>query len=364
MTIDAIYAAADRSGDWDRALALLADSCAMAGAALVHADPALHLAEVSAPRADPAFVAAYGAHWWSLDPTIPATMSAPVGHVTSLATSGRDRFLRSEFHNEYWRNSGFGAERLASNLVLADGAFASIVVQAASHADELTEHAGRRFALLLPHLMRALRVQRKLLQLDMARLVLDVPRAAASDTVLIVDGIGRLMLDLPVAADLPPGLRIMNNRVCHADPRIDDALRRLIHSCAPGATEIRGGHLDVPCRPGSARRIEIVPTRAPGSIFPFGSERRLALVIIPAAQPDEPALIEVLRAAHGLTMAEAKVMLRIGEGHGREAAAMRLGISLSTLRTHLSRVFEKTGTRRQAELAGLVARSRTGRRGR
>jgi DNA-binding CsgD family transcriptional regulator len=45
------------------------------------------------------------------------------------------------------------------------------------------------------------------------------------------------------------------------------------------------------------------------------------------------------------------------ETDGLQAAADRLGISLATARTHLAHVFDKTGTRRQAELVRLLLRS-------
>jgi DNA-binding CsgD family transcriptional regulator len=54
--------------------------------------------------------------------------------------------------------------------------------------------------------------------------------------------------------------------------------------------------------------------------------------------------------------AEAALALEIVKGDGRDAAAARLGISLSTARTHLSRIFEKTGAGRQAELVVLLNR--------
>lgn len=41
-------------------------------------------------------------------------------------------------------------------------------------------------------------------------------------------------------------------------------------------------------------------------------------------------------------------------GTGIQAAADRLQISRSTGRTHLARIFEKTGTHRQAELVHLM----------
>lgn len=51
----------------------------------------------------------------------------------------------------------------------------------------------------------------------------------------------------------------------------------------------------------------------------------------------------------------AEIALEIIKGHGRAVAAERLGISAGTARIHLQRVFEKTGTHRQAELVRLIA---------
>lgn len=56
----------------------------------------------------------------------------------------------------------------------------------------------------------------------------------------------------------------------------------------------------------------------------------------------------------GLTSAEADVALEILKGDGRDASAARLGISVTTVRAHLSHIFEKTGVRRQAELVRLL----------
>src|SRR5215471_12031909 len=59
----------------------------------------------------------------------------------------------------------------------------------------------------------------------------------------------------------------------------------------------------------------------------------------------------------GLTPAEAAVAVEVLGADGLQAAAGRLGISLATARTHLAHVFDKTGTRRQAELVRVLLRS-------
>ncbi|QPF88801.1 helix-turn-helix transcriptional regulator [Bradyrhizobium commune] len=59
--------------------------------------------------------------------------------------------------------------------------------------------------------------------------------------------------------------------------------------------------------------------------------------------------------AYGLTHAEARVALAASSGHAIHETAQSLGLSPNTIKTHLRRVFAKTGTGRQAELAGLIA---------
>lgn len=63
---------------------------------------------------------------------------------------------------------------------------------------------------------------------------------------------------------------------------------------------------------------------------------------------------EYLRRRFGLTKAEADVAVDMIKGDGRDAVAARLGISMTTVRTHLSHIYEKTGARRQAELVRLL----------
>jgi DNA-binding CsgD family transcriptional regulator/PAS domain-containing protein len=68
----------------------------------------------------------------------------------------------------------------------------------------------------------------------------------------------------------------------------------------------------------------------------------------------EPAL-EVLARLHKLTGTELRVLQAIVDKGGVPEVATALGISESTVRTHLKRLFEKTATHRQVDLVKLVA---------
>jgi DNA-binding CsgD family transcriptional regulator len=110
--------------------------------------------------------------------------------------------------------------------------------------------------------------------------------------------------------------------------------------------------------------LERGPERAPLRIFAAplhardsatgATERRALMLVISDPEFEATSRKERLRMLFGLTPAEAAFAMEIVKGDGRRAAAQRRGIACSTARTHLSSIFEKTGTRRQAELVRLL----------
>jgi DNA-binding CsgD family transcriptional regulator len=88
------------------------------------------------------------------------------------------------------------------------------------------------------------------------------------------------------------------------------------------------------------------------------SDKRFLIVF--ASKPCEASLpdAEQLRGHFGLTDAQAKLAIEIARGEGLKACARKLGIAVSTGRSHLKQIFEKTETRRQAELVRLISACR------
>ena len=62
---------------------------------------------------------------------------------------------------------------------------------------------------------------------------------------------------------------------------------------------------------------------------------------------------EVLRMLYGLTPAECRVALLLGDGHAPRKIANMLGVTDNTVRSQLKSIFSKTGVRRQGELIRL-----------
>ena len=69
------------------------------------------------------------------------------------------------------------------------------------------------------------------------------------------------------------------------------------------------------------------------------------------AQPTDLAL---LRSMFDLTPAEARLARNLAAGRSLRQAADEAGIAYETARWHLKILFQKTGTRRQAELVGKL----------
>jgi DNA-binding CsgD family transcriptional regulator len=81
----------------------------------------------------------------------------------------------------------------------------------------------------------------------------------------------------------------------------------------------------------------------------------VAAVFVRQAALDLPCPLATVADHYRLTPAEMRVLMAIVEVGGVPEVAPVLGISETTVKTHLQRVFDKTGTNRQADLVKLVA---------
>jgi DNA-binding CsgD family transcriptional regulator len=72
---------------------------------------------------------------------------------------------------------------------------------------------------------------------------------------------------------------------------------------------------------------------------------------------DTPLSSERLQAAFGLTESEARLAALLGSGNELKSASDKLHITYGTARARLAEIFEKTQTRRQAELVKLLLAS-------
>jgi DNA-binding CsgD family transcriptional regulator/PAS domain-containing protein len=361
--VGSIYGAALDTQAWPAILNRIGD--AIGGPQIVFGiyDPANGLVNMHAPRTDPDFMRSL-VDWAPSNPSLPCIASYPPGKVFNGAdVISPDEFTGTAFYQDWWRPAGFSTEPLVTNL-LANGAAAS--GHFASHGlfnRSPSDSQKRLFAVLAQHLVRAVALQRRLHHLTIAneRTLTDLDGLEqgfllvdAEARLLFVNGVARTLLDARAGLRLEAGALSASNA--------DEArtLRGLIASCAVTASAATGAGGEIVLRRGAGRLpldvlvTPIQPETAMASIPWTFPQRAVAIVLVSDPETELQARVESLRDRFGLTPAEAIFALEIIKGDGRQATADRLGITVGTARSHLSKIFDKTGVRHQAELVRLL----------
>jgi len=110
-------------------------------------------------------------------------------------------------------------------------------------------------------------------------------------------------------------------------------------------------------RPSGEPPLLVLPVPLPPPAFELWNllepARVLVLIIDPAAQWRGKA--STIQAVFGLTLAESRVATLVASGLTGPQAAQALGISITTVKTHLKRCFDKIGVHSQVALARLLA---------
>lgn len=133
----------------------------------------------------------------------------------------------------------------------------------------------------------------------------------------------------------------------------DDRFKRMVAGAYVGRAAATAPDTLRVARPSGKRAYVVVVAQ----VAERGEASKTAPAVwIIVTDPDggTPLSCERLRAAFGLTDAEARLAVRLGAGEGLRTAALELGITYGTARARLAGIFEKTQTRRQGELIKVL----------
>jgi DNA-binding CsgD family transcriptional regulator len=361
--IGTIYDAALDATVWPEVLDRIGDAVGGPDILFGIYDPATGLSNMLSPRIDPALIGSLMA-WAPRNPLLPLGVGQPPGKVFTITDFiTRDQFTGSDFYNEWWRTAGYDTEPLTTNLLVDHGATGILTSHHSLRRPPFDRSQKRLFAALAQHLVRAVALQRRLYHLTFANesalggfdelhqgfLLVD-----AQARPLFVNRVGRVLLE---ACD---GLLLEAGALSAPDADDGKTLRALIASCAMQASITTGGEVSLR-RPSGRLPLHalVTPIRRETAIaaMPWTiMQRPVAIVLVSDPETEIRARIEGLRERFGLTPAEAVFAIEIVKGDGRQATADRLGITVGTARSHLSKIFDKTGVTRQAELVRLLLR--------
>ena len=109
-------------------------------------------------------------------------------------------------------------------------------------------------------------------------------------------------------------------------------------------------------RPSGKRPLELLVTPACQNRWLELERGAAAIVFVSDPEDTEEAETVLLRGLYGLSRAEAEFAVLLLQGREIKEIAGELHISRNTAKTHLSHLFQKTGTLRQSELLRLLLR--------
>jgi len=222
------------------------------------------------------------------------------------------------------------------------------------------EEGHRRFSLIIPHVRRALLIGKVIETHQVKAASLADSLDALSSGMFIVDGTGRIV-HANASGNLMVSeanvLRAPGGRLHAVDPVADQALLDIFTTAAGGDAALGKRGIAVPITARSDERYvaHVLPLTSAGRRKAGASYGAVAAVFVRKAALDLPSPPVVIAQQFRLTQAELRVLFSIVEIGGTSEVAEVLGIAEATVKTHLHRVFEKTGTGRQADLVKLVA---------
>jgi len=140
-------------------------------------------------------------------------------------------------------------------------------------------------------------------------------------------------------------------RLTAVDPAADRDLRQLLSALRGGGRPPVTQGTAVPLRSPTGTTTWLAHVTAPIR----GRRTALASVVLREAKIDLTPALATLASTYHLTPGEARVLAAIVNIGGVPQAARELGISDTTVKSHLRQIFDKTGTNRQADLIRLAA---------
>ncbi len=240
-----------------------------------------------------------------------------------------------------------------------DGLLASVVFGRHVDAGPVEDHQLETLRVLAPHFARALEVMRLIgrteAETSTASSLIDRTRSPgflldADANLVFANAAAKAMMaagDVEQTAE--GGIRIP------MEIKSKTTLDRAIQS-ALNQTLAISGVVGIPARrrdgsPMIAYVIPVRPVRLRQGMAPIVAVA--VFISNPESASETPS--EAAALLYDLTPAEIRVMELVAEGLSMPSVAKALGIRVTTAKTHLQHVFEKTGSHRQADLVGLAA---------
>jgi DNA-binding CsgD family transcriptional regulator len=311
---------------------------------------------------DPEMERLYGTYYGTIDPRRQLTQRQRVGQPMVCHHHFDQGYVaKSEFYSDFLIPFG-GRFVMGTRLIDGENGTGVIGIHRSARQGPFEDSDLATMKRIVPHLMRAVQIQRKFALLRTREQTLEGALDRTPWGVVITDEKSKVLALNAFAravTEESDGL-CCGNGVLRAS-KLDDAkeLERLIGEAARtaiGDGRHPGGSLSVTRSAGrAALRLLVAPHSAAGVPGAVG-EKPSVIVFITDPEREIQSPPQVYARLFGLTKAEARLAAMLAEGRSLDACAEELGKAKNTLRAQLQSLFGKTGTRRQTDLLRLLAR--------
>lgn len=270
-----------------------------------------------------------------------------------------DEFRDSRFYKEWAVPQGI--VDFLSAPIEKQGQWAAMFGVFRSAEQGLVDDAMRhRMRLLVPHIRRAVLI---------GKVIEDGSRQAANFSealdglasgLFLVDGRGRIV-HVNEAGDRlvteAKAVAIRDGRLVAVQKSATATLAESFAAAASGDAGMGLKGISVPIETSEGEHFvaHVLPLTSGARRDTGAHYAATAAVFVHPTTLHTPAAPELVAKTFGLTLSELRVLLTITQVGGVAETADSLGVGEATVKTHLHRVFAKTGTSRQADLVKLIA---------
>jgi len=310
---------------------------------------------------DPEFLRDYASHFASKNPWHKGgSTRLPLDKaVTGNMWVADDVLFRSEFYQDFMKY--VGAFHLAGGMLLESSGHNTSLSFFRPRTDEA--FGPEELALLnvlLPHIKQALHLHHRIGAAEGGRRAIAEALDRIPLGVIVVDDCTRILATNRRAAEIlaeKDGLASERDGLQASVPSQTAALRNLVAAVAV-TSKGRGLH------PGGVLTLKRPSLKEPLSarvipvpLYTCLADHAKAAAVVFVSDPDARTTVNHLAVLYSLTPAEERLTSMLIEGYTLDELAAALQVSRNTAATQLKSVFQKTGTRRQADLVRLLLRS-------
>jgi DNA-binding CsgD family transcriptional regulator/PAS domain-containing protein len=303
--------------------------------------------------ADPHYIKLYSETHSKFDPL---TRLPPFGQVTGIPDLvSFDEYRRGRFYQEWLRPQGCVD---VANVVIEKSSLRSPVLISVLPNKRMVDDEMRwRIGLVVPHVHRALMINRAIEVKTSEAAVLADTLDGLSAGIFLVDAQCRIVHTNAAGESMlceDDFLRSIGGQLVVRDGQASRDLREVVAKGGVGTTA-DGGAFFLTAHDGARYVAHLLPLTSVVRNGARAPSEAIAAVFVRKVELDGQSWSGLVARAFGLTPAELRVLLAIVEVGGVPETSETLGVAETTVKTHLSRVFSKTGASRQADLVKLAA---------